>query len=118
MQGHCGCGFDTDRVFVGAGFTNFIDTCNAPAICLNCGEFLVRNYVEKGTARCPACKKRVTFYNDPSVHDCKCADGDPEYLITWWIAGRDEFFKLEDTRYLCPRCGKMTLVFSDRGLWD
>jgi Zn finger protein HypA/HybF involved in hydrogenase expression len=118
LRGSCRCGFDTDDIFVGGGFMNFMDTCNAPALCLSCNEFLVRNYIKKGTARCPACHKSVTFYDDPSLSDQSTQTEEFDWLVTWRIADRNEFFKLADTRYLCPQCKQMTLVFKDRGNWD
>ena len=118
LQGRCTCGFDTDKIFVGAGFINFMDTCNAPAICPNCGELLVRNYMEKSNARCPVCHKGVTFYDDPSLNDPSAEFEEYDYLFTWRIADKDEFFKLADIKHLCPKCKNMTLKFEDKGCWD
>jgi len=41
-------------------------TCMAPAICLNCRKFLIKNYMKRHE-KCPDCEKEVTYYNDPSV---------------------------------------------------
>ncbi len=118
LRGLCKCGFDTGDIFVGAGFMNFMDTCNAPAICLNCNEFLVRNYMKKNEARCPGCDGKVTFYDDPSLYDPSAKIEEHGYLFIWRVADKDEFFKLPDTSFLCPKCKNMTLVFEDIGNWD
>ncbi len=118
IRGRCQCGFDTKDVFAGGGFVNFMDTCNAPAVCLDCGEFLVRNYINRNNVRCPGCNKLVTFYDDPSVFEHWQEAKEHDYLFTWRIADKDEFFKLPDARFLCPKCKKMTLIFEDRGKWD
>ncbi len=117
LRGLCKCGFDTGDIYVGAGFVNFMETCNAPAICLHCNEFLVRNYMAGDAARCPGCEAKVTFYDDPSVQD---ASGKKryDYLFVWRIADKDEFFKLPDTNFLCPKCKKMALIFEEIGNWD
>ena len=117
LRGLCKCGFDTGDIFAGAGFVNFMDTCNAPAICLRCHEFLVRSYMDKETARCPGCDAKVTFYDDPSVQE-PLGNKRYDYLFVWRIGGRDEFFKLPDTNFLCPKCKNMTLVFEEMGNWD
>jgi Zn finger protein HypA/HybF involved in hydrogenase expression len=118
LRGLCKCGFDTGDIFVGAGFANFMDTCNAPAICLHCSEFLVRNYMKKDTALCPGCDGKLTFYDDPSLWDPSAKIEKHGYLFTWRIADRDEFFKLPDAKFLCPTCKSITLVFEDIGRWD
>ncbi len=118
LRGLCQCGFDTTEIFVGGGFTNFMHTCNAPAICLHCDELLVRNYVERNTARCPRCRNTVTFYDDPSVEGPWTETGGYDYLVSLRIADTGKFFKLADTEHLCPKCKNMTLIFEDKGRWD
>ena len=118
FRGLCQCGFDTNEIFVGGGFVNFMDTCNAPAICPHCNEFLIRNYMKKNAARCPGCHSIVTFYDDPSLQRPSTGTDEYDYLFIWRIADKDEFFKLPDTKYLCPKCRNMTLRFEDKGCWD
>ena len=118
LRGLCKCGFDTGDIYVGAGFVNFMETCNAPAICLHCNEFLVRNYLKKETTVCPGCHGKVTFYDDPSLsapHPHVEGDG---CLFTWKLANRDGHFKLPRADFLCPKCKKTTLVFEDLGSWS
>lgn len=118
LQGLCRCGFDTGDIFAGGGFVNFMDTCNAPALCPNCNEFLIKNYMKNGSNRCPACHSRVTFYDDPSLHDPSPGDDQYDFVFVWRINGRDDFFKLPDAKFLCPKCNNMSLVFEDKGCWD
>jgi hypothetical protein len=118
LRGLCKCGYDTGDIFAGAGFANFMETCNAPALCTHCNEFLVRNYMLKNEATCPGCGDPVTFYDDPSLYDSDPKVFRGDYLFVWRIADRDEFFKLPDTNFFCPGCKKLTLVFEDMGRWD
>ncbi|MBN2224701.1 MAG: hypothetical protein JW765_08530 [Deltaproteobacteria bacterium] len=118
LRGLCGCGYDTGDMFIGGGFTNFMDTCNAPAVCLQCSELVIRNYAKRGSARCHACRSSLTFYDDSSLHDPSPENEVSDYLFVWRISGKNEYFKLPDTNYLCPKCRNMTLVFKDKGHWD
>ena len=43
----CKCGFESEDIFAGGGFLNFQTNCSAPAICLNCRRFLIKNYMKK-----------------------------------------------------------------------
>jgi len=113
----CKCGFESEDIFAGGGFSNFQNTCTAPAICINCKRFLIKNYKKKHE-RCSDCGKEVTFYNDPSVRtqiDESEKSGD---IFSWPIDDQRGDFKLPNTRYLCPKCGKMTLEFAVVGNWD
>ncbi|MBN2224993.1 MAG: hypothetical protein JW765_09990 [Deltaproteobacteria bacterium] len=118
LRGLCKCGFDTGDIFVGAGFVNFMETCNAPAICPKCSELLVRNYIKKDEARCPGCDEKVVFYDDPSLYDPSAKIEKHGYIFTWRIADTNRFFKLPDANFLCPACRNMTLFFEDIGSWD
>lgn len=114
----CECGFESGDIFAGGGFLNFQTICSAPAICLNCNRFLIKNYMKK-YSKCPVCWKKVTFYNDPSVQiqineSYKKSDN----VFSWHVNDEKGEFRLPNTRYLCPKCGKMTLKFEKVGNWD
>lgn len=51
----CECGF-IDGACLGADVIDFQTKCYAPAICLNCYEFTVKNYLSK-RPRCSKCKR-------------------------------------------------------------
>jgi Zn finger protein HypA/HybF involved in hydrogenase expression len=117
IEARCSCGFQPGAIFAGGGFSNFETVCAAPAICLHCTEFLVENYKAE-FSRCPKCHRNVTFYNDPKV---QATDEEPanDQPVFEWFAGDDKgAFLLPDTRYLCPKCGNITLRFYDVGSWD
>ncbi len=118
LRGRCACGFDTGDVFAGGGFITYTDMCNAPAVCLSCSEFLVRNYLKKETTVCPGCHGRVTFYDDPSLHSAQQHIEGDGFLFTWKLADREGHFKLPRARFLCPKCRQMALVFEDKGSWS
>jgi len=113
----CKCGFESEDIFAGGGFRNFQTTCTAPAICLNCQRFLIKNYMKKH-GKCPDCGKEVTFYNDPSVQTQMNESEKPRDIFSWHISDERGDFQLPNTRYLCPKCGKMTLIFILIGNWD
>lgn len=112
----CPCGYRSETISVGVGMAGFSDYFPAPAVCLSCNIAMERNYQTK-FARCPSCKKKVTFYNDPSLQS-KEIKPDPE--DTHWnldVPGKDNF-DLPDTQYLCPKCGKFELIFDFSGCFD
>ena len=53
LRGICKCGFDTDTFFAGGGLHDSETNCFAPAVCRNCKEFLVKNYLKKYSHHCP-----------------------------------------------------------------
>ena len=116
LQGHCKCGFDTGDIFAGGGFLNFQKTCNAPAICIKCSKFLIKNYMKKETVKCPTCRGKVTFYNDSTLQR-PTVKVEFDEIFSWNIDD-ESLFTLPNTKYLCPKCKKMTLVFGHGGCWD
>ena len=114
----CECGFESGDIFAGGGFLNFQTIFSAPTICLNCNRFLVKNYMKK-YSKCPICRKKVTFYNDPSVQIQINESYKKSYdVFSCYVSDEKGEFRLPDTRYLCPKCGKMTLKFVSFGCWD
>ena len=113
LQGQCECGFETENLFIGGGMLDFTSKCYIPAVCLNCNIFLVKNYNKK-FSKCPKCRKKVVFYNDPQLQN-KPKHGSP--LFEWNISEDDPFILL-DTEYYCPKCKKKQMRFIDMGCWD
>ena len=68
--------------------------------------------------KCPDCGKEVTFYNNPSVQAQVFESKRTEDIFSWHMSDEKEDFRLPDTRYLFPKCGKMTLIFVPTGNWD
>jgi hypothetical protein len=118
LRGRCACGFDTGDIFAGGGFITYADKCNAPAVCLDCSEFLVRNYLQKETTVCPGCHGKLTFYDDPSLFTSPQQIEGDGFLFTWKLANKDGHFRLPRAEFLCPKCKKMTLMFEDHGSWS
>jgi len=118
LRGRCECGFDTGEIFAGAGFISHTDVCNAPAVCLDCGEFLVRDYLKRDASLCPGCHEKLTFYDDPSLYTLPPGVEGNGCLFAWKLANSDGHFRLPRASFLCPKCRKMTLVFEDHGTWS
>jgi predicted RNA-binding Zn-ribbon protein involved in translation (DUF1610 family) len=68
--------------------------------------------------KCPDCGNEVVFYDDPSVQAKIYDSKKPANIFSWHISDEGKDFQLPDTRYLCPKCGKMTLIFTLIGNWD
>jgi DNA-directed RNA polymerase subunit RPC12/RpoP len=114
------CGFESDHIHLGFGMFGHGSYCNAPAVCLNCNMFLEKDYYKK-YSKCPKCRKKVVFYNDESVQKEKSKKTDNEKNdddFSWGMPDEEKYFKLPDTNYYCPACGKMTMKFSFAGCWD
>jgi DNA-directed RNA polymerase subunit RPC12/RpoP len=134
IEARCACGFESGRIYAGGGFQNFEQVCAAPALCMKCRQFVIKNYKNK-YSKCPTCNRKLMFYNDsklqapkdgkrgeygvfkqgefrfPDNFDPGKGDG-PRDVFVW---GK---FRLPDVEYLCPKCGKMTMEFSHVGDWD
>ena len=117
LKAECQCGFESEEILAGGGM-DFHRSCRAPALCPVCKIFLVKNYMKK-FSKCPTCRRKIVFYDDPIIQaDSKTED----YVFEWNLpfdngTGKD-VFKLPDTQYLCPKCGKMNMKFIDYGCWD
>ena len=118
LRAKCKCGFTSETILAGGGMLNFHEVCNAPAICLNCNLFLIKNYMKK-YSKCPKCRKKVTFYNNPQIQK-KMPESYKKYneIFCWYIDKIKGTFRLPDTQYFCPNCKEMTLEFFDLGNWD
>lgn len=118
IKAHCKCGFESEDIYAGGGRSNFLEVCNAPAICLNCNIFLIKNYM-KEQSNCPKCRKKVVFYNDPQVQE-QASESYESYndIFSWNVSDEKGEFRLPDTKYLCPKCKEMTMEFLDIGNWD
>jgi len=81
-----------------------------------CKEMVTANY-SKRVIRCLKCKGKVTLFNHPSL---SVEDSNSEVIFDWGGSALDDEgdFILYDTKYLCPKCGKMNMEFSDLGSWD
>ena len=111
----CVCGYRTDELDVGSGMI-YSNKELFPAICSHCKNVIVANYLDK-TPKCPACKKKVIFYNDnKAISDDKVND-ETDDIFSWsMLDGRE--LRLPDIHYLCPKCGKYTIKFQHVGCWD
>jgi ribosomal protein S27AE len=117
LQAMCECGFKSEPILAGGGMVNFTHYCGAPAVCLHCQDFLIKNYKKK-YSKCPSCGKKVTFYNDPSLQLPVTESYKHHQIFEWHINNEKADFRLQDTQYFCPKCGKMTLTFECIGNWD
>ena len=118
IRAMCKCGFKSEDIYAGGGMEDFQTNCTTPALCTHCSRFLIKNYLKK-YSKCPVCRKKVVFYNDPSLQSRRgrTSEGNGD-VFSWDTRGEKGLFRLPDNHYLCPRCGKMTLRFICIGLWD
>ena len=97
LAAKCSCGFEYDWINAGGGMLNFHEVCYAPALCKECNIFVVKNYLQM-FCKCPQCKKKVLFYNDPSLQKepLKVVDETEEYdsIFYWNISDEDKPFIL------------------------
>lgn len=112
LHAECRCGFISNFP-AGGGMLNFTDTCYAPAVCVACGEFFIRNYFSK-FIKCPKCRKKAHFYDDPSLQSSEVTD---RAVFAWNLDDEREFV-LYDKDYLCPECKQFTLKFTEAGNFD
>lgn len=120
LKATCECGFESDYINFDFGMLGFGSYCNAPAVCLHCNLFLEKDYYKK-YSKCPTCRKKVVFYNDPSVQkeSSKIVRTEEHiYDFSWGTPGEEKYFYLPATEYYCPACHKLTMKFTFAGCWD
>ena len=98
LKAECKCGFISTFI-AGGGKLNFTDTCYAPAVCVDCGEFFIRNYFFK-FIKCPKCHKKAFFYDHPSLQSNESTKNN----IFSLHLNDEKDFVLFDKDYLCPEC--------------
>lgn len=117
INAKCKCGFESGGIFAGGGMRNFARVCNVPALCENCRDLVVVNYIRKDL-KCPKCRKRVVVYNDPILQQARKKVAGESDIFSWFIDKLKCSFVLPDVYYLCPKCGKKRMRFIDIGCWD
>lgn len=111
----CDCGVEA-VIDIGSGMMDFTTRCSFPCLCESCHNVVEVNLLAK-TIRCPKCRKSNPIpYDDPRLYELKGS----EQVAVWNMQdklGREVI--LTDGKYKCPKCGKMSLEFTDSGLcWD
>ena len=104
----CKCEFETDFM-AGSSAKNYLDVCNAPAICMSCKTFMVKNFLADDT-KCESCDSQIIFYNNNALQRLsseKCVND----------TAKKEFV-LPEEKYLCPKCDKKEMKFEHTGCWD
>lgn len=115
VTAECECGVKAS-ILIGGGMANFMTTCYFPCLCERCHAIVQANVLGK-PIRCPECQATdVTPYDDPRLVE----SAGPHIVAEWNIeAELGRPLSLTDGNYKCPRCGRMTLKFSDGDLlWD
>ena len=117
ISAECECGFEPEEFFVGGGMFDYAGVYDVPALCENCHEFVVVNYLGKNP-KCPKCREKVVAYNDPIFQMKREKTGSGSDVFSWFIEKLTDSFVLPDDYYLCQKCGKKRMRFSDIGSWD
>jgi len=103
----CKCGFETGFMG-GSSAANYINVCNAPAICISCKTFMVKNYLSDNT-KCESCNSQIIFYNN------KILQGLPSEKSVHDTAKKE--FVLPEVNCLCPKCDEIKMKFLSTGCW-
>ena len=114
VSASCQCGFGEKEMLLGGGMEDWQTMCRFPFYCRDCETLVQLNAFNK--ARCCAnCHGTdLVPYDDESMSES--GEGNVFDASTSTEVGRD--LVLTDGCYLCPACGKKTLRFERRGLWD
>ncbi len=111
----CDCGVE-GSVLIGGGMRDFMTTCFLPCLCENCCDVVQVNLISK-KMRCPRCRA----LNPIPYDDARLSESPGHYHVAEWNM-KDRLGRklvLTDGKHRCPKCGKMSLEFSDGGLcWD
>ena len=108
VETSCPCGFSMENLFVGGGMGNYDVFNGVVALCLECNEIAVANYMEEKPT-CSTCGGTLAFYLTPTPA-AKEAGKSPQECSSW-----------PDTDMhgcLCPSCGRMAMEFRAAGCWD
>lgn len=108
VKAHCGCGY-TKELHLGGGLLNFTTQCNFPFYCTKCKILFEGNLFDKKIL----CLKCGTTKILPYDSDKLCRK-----------EGRNvkdknrRLLELGDWEYICPKCGRYTMLFRGIGHWD
>lgn len=111
----CQCGLET-YIMIGGGEADFGTICYFPCFCEHCNNVVQVNLRAK-QRRCPKCKSsKVIPYDDPRLSESTGTNTVASWNMEMQL-GKE--LELTDGNYKCPKCGQMTLRFTDSGLcWD
>ena len=109
----CECGVEGE-VLIGGGMQTFMTTCYFPGSCRSCRTLVTINVLE-ADCRCPTCKTPgVIPFGSAGI----------EYspgtrVVVYWHVEYHGKLELTDGSYECPKCGNVSLRFSEGDLlWD
>jgi Zn finger protein HypA/HybF involved in hydrogenase expression len=110
----CDCGVEESILIGGGMFTETL--CYFPCLCESCHRIVEVNLLDRPVS-CPACHAPDPIpYDDPRL----LGAAGRHMVADWYMKaelGRE--LVLTDGKYRCPKCGKMSLEFSEGGLyWD
>jgi len=110
----CPCGYHRVRMNLFGGLTNFRTTCRFPALCRSTRTIVLGNLLAPaaGASDCPA--PDMVFYTDPSLAPEKPGPA----VVSWNLPDGRGVAALFEGGYVCPVCGKRTLIFRHDGFWE
>jgi len=115
-RAECKCGYRSGELFLQFGIV-YADRFFVPALCRECREIVVVNYIENpGT--CPTCSKKIVLFDELSAGEDDHPVKQGEALLSYYNDKDLRDFIMWDTYYLCPKCGECRLVFEWVGYWD
>lgn len=121
VNAFCECGFRSSSL-IGGGMHSFMTTCYFPCLCERCRDIVqvnliptkILNIITK-KIRCPECRStKIIPYDSPELTDSTGAIN----VVSWPpIKKKGRRLVLTDGKYKCPKCGEMSLQFTQGGLW-
>jgi ribosomal protein S27AE len=111
IEAKCICGF-TNEMFLGGGKLSFQTYAAFPYYCKSCKSLFVENFLAENKS----CKKCSSTDILPYYDDTLRSHASNKEIFGWNV---DKFtLKLTDDKYLCPKCGEYSLIFTPVGYWD
>ena len=100
------CGYNPQRVTIGAGKENFGAFCGVPALDKATNEVVTLNYFEK--SKIVMAERNFAFYNEDGMFE----PSEDFYYFTWGS------LKFQSQKNFCPKCKTFNLRFYPGVLFD
>jgi hypothetical protein len=111
----CTCGFYSSELFLGVGMKS--GKFYIPVACTTCLEIKSINIeVKRFSLNCSNCRTPLSFFHylEEKLSWDKMREED--FLLCW--KEKDGLMVIPNRPFICPCCGKTTLVFKNVGCWD
>ena len=114
VEATCACGYSSGGMGLGGDRGNYLTYCGFPCYCSACKSLFVANMYAPDVlcANCDA--SSVVPYDDPIL---ELTHGVVNEIFSWNTTKRlGRELKLHDSKYLCPSCDDVSLMFESTGV--